>query len=250
MARKESFAGQSSILEPMKISSLLIDPPVCTSKSTVLPGSTQQLSDLSNQSIHFSKQNSRSHKYNDEEFWFIWYQHVVLDQGWENILESFNRQFPGRQRPRGKTLQSVYYRLTQRLKYLIGENASTESIIHHAKLSYPWMSNQVHISSETSFKGRRKYEDEEIWFIWWKRVALRKRWLDVLKSFNRKFPNGRSVSIHGIWSKLNREIKKKTLPHPCLVEAEEGSSHLDKVTSFITRKKLPYPWLLEALETA
>ncbi|CRL19491.1 unnamed protein product [Penicillium camemberti] len=89
MAPKESFAGQSSILEPMKISSLLIDPPVCAPKSTVLPGSTQQLSDLSNQSIHFSKQNSRSHKYNDEEFWFIWYQHVVLDQGWENILESF-----------------------------------------------------------------------------------------------------------------------------------------------------------------
>lgn len=89
MAPKESFAGQSSILEPMKISSLLIDPPVCAPKSTVLPGSTQQLSDLSNQNSHFSKHNSRSHKYNDEELWFIWYQHVVLDQKWENILESF-----------------------------------------------------------------------------------------------------------------------------------------------------------------
>ncbi|CAI7608825.1 unnamed protein product [Penicillium viridicatum] len=253
MARKESFAGQSSILEPMKISSLLIDPPVCTSKSTVLPGSTQQLSDLSNQNSHFSKHNSRSHKYNDEELWFIWYQHVVLDHKWENILESFNRQFPGRQRPRGKTLQSVYFRLTQRLESLIGENASTESIIHHAKLSYPWMSNQVqssHISSKTSFKRRRKYEDEEIWFIWWERVALQKPWFDILKSFNRKFPNGQSVSTRGIWSKLNREVKKKKLPHPCLIEAEAGSSHLDKVTSFITRKKLPYPWLLEALETA
>ncbi|KAJ5588777.1 hypothetical protein N7537_011455 [Penicillium hordei] len=240
----------------MNISSLLTDPTVCTPKSTVLPGSTQQHSDLSSD---FSKHDSQAYKYNDEELWFIWYQHVVLDQEWDNILESFNHQFPGRQRPRGKTLQAVYYRIIQRLNSLIGENPSTESIIHHAKLSYPWMSSQVQSSNmqssnisltKTSFKGRRKYEDEEIWFIWWKRIALKKSWRDVLKSFNRKFPNNRSVSIRRIASKLDREIKKNTLPHPCLIEAEAGISHLEKVTSFITRKTLPYPWLLEALETA
>ncbi|KAJ5454937.1 hypothetical protein N7530_012706 [Penicillium desertorum] len=45
---------------------------------------------------------NREQKYSNEEF-------AALDQGWGDILKSFNRQFPGRQCRRVDTLQSTYY---------------------------------------------------------------------------------------------------------------------------------------------
>ncbi|KAJ5871069.1 hypothetical protein N7455_006010 [Penicillium solitum] len=33
--------------------------------------------------------------------------------------------------------------------------------------------------------NRLRYDEEEIWFVWYKRVALRQPWDDTLESFNR-----------------------------------------------------------------
>lgn len=301
MALKESFAGQSSILDPMRIDSLLFIPKIrChsepystetsngldhvyylntrTSKSNSQPGSTHskqvQLSHLShvsstttNETSHISNNNGPNHKYNDEELWFIWYKRAALDQQWNVINESFNRQFPGRKLFRGRTLRHVYYRLIERIRSLVGENISAESILHRAKLPYSWISipssegqfsDLPHIPLATISAKRsismenchgRGYTKEEIWFLWWKHVALEKPWDDILESFNCEFPNRRRDHNGGMRSKLRREIGK-SLPSLSQIKDEAGASHLDKVTSFITRANVSYPWMLKALETA
>ncbi|KUM55768.1 hypothetical protein ACN42_g11469 [Penicillium freii] len=43
------------------------------------------------------------HRYNDKELWFIWYKRAALGERWNDILMSFNCQFPGRQRLYSKT---------------------------------------------------------------------------------------------------------------------------------------------------
>ncbi|KAJ5417436.1 uncharacterized protein N7487_000986 [Penicillium crustosum] len=272
-------------LDPMRISSLLNDPDVCwqpretsnifgrvytvTPKSTVQSGRTHskqvQLSDLSHvstkESGHISNHNGHSRRYSDEELWFIWYKRTVHRQQWDNILVDFNHQFPTRKRHHAETVQAAYYRSINRLRVHLGENISTESIIQHAKVSYSWMdihSNQVQFSDlSTKESGHnsnhngyyQRYNDEELWFIWYKRAVLCQHWDDVFVSFNRQFPNRQRDCVNGMRNKLNQEIREKRLPSRSQIQVQAGASHLDKVTSLITCANVSYPWMLEALET-
>ncbi|KAJ6163888.1 hypothetical protein N7497_003867 [Penicillium chrysogenum] len=49
-------------------------------------------------------------KYEKEEMYFIWYHRVDLCQRWKEVHESFNRQFPNRQRVSSQGMQSKFYR--------------------------------------------------------------------------------------------------------------------------------------------
>lgn len=50
-------------------------------------------------------------KYDEEEMYFIWYHRVDLGQEWKEVRESFNSQFPHRQRKGYQGIQCKYYRL-------------------------------------------------------------------------------------------------------------------------------------------
>ncbi|KAJ6008021.1 hypothetical protein N7540_011997 [Penicillium herquei] len=49
-------------------------------------------------------------KYELEEMYFIWYHRVDLCQEWKEVRESFNRQFPSRQRCGFQGIQCKFYR--------------------------------------------------------------------------------------------------------------------------------------------
>lgn len=49
-------------------------------------------------------------KYDEEEMYFIWYHRVDLGQEWKQVRESFNAQFPNRQRNGFQGIQCKYYR--------------------------------------------------------------------------------------------------------------------------------------------
>lgn len=49
-------------------------------------------------------------KYEEEEMYFIWYHRVDLCQEWKEVRESFNRQFPNRQRSGFQGIQCKFYR--------------------------------------------------------------------------------------------------------------------------------------------
>ncbi|KAJ5286760.1 hypothetical protein N7478_002446 [Penicillium angulare] len=49
-------------------------------------------------------------KYEEEEMYFIWYHRVDLCQEWKEVRESFNRQFPSRQRRGFQGIQCKFYR--------------------------------------------------------------------------------------------------------------------------------------------
>ncbi|KUM61401.1 hypothetical protein ACN42_g5716 [Penicillium freii] len=247
-----------------------------TPKLTVQPGSTHskqvQLSDLShvsstttNETSHISNHNGQAYEYHDEELWFIWYKRAALDQEWNDLLESFNRQFPERQISHGQTLQAGYYRLIESLR-LLGEKVSTETIIHRANLSYSWISThskQVQssdlpgvslatTSSNRPIRNARKkgFKPQEIWFIWWKRVALNQGWSDILKSFNCQFPNRQRDSTAGMSFKLKIMYRNGELPSRYQIGAKAGTCYLNKAMSFVNQANLRYPWLLKDLETA
>jgi hypothetical protein len=60
-----------------------------------------------------------------------------------------------------------------------------------------------------SNRNRLRYDEEEIWFVWYKRVALRQPWDDILDSFNRQFPNRRRLGTQGIECMCYRGIEEK-----------------------------------------
>ncbi|GLI74852.1 hypothetical protein PoHVEF18_003100 [Penicillium ochrochloron] len=78
------------------------------------------------------------YRYNEEENHFIWYHHVDLSQDWEMVLESFNRQFPCRQRTGIQGIKYTFYRFTKG-KGVKRANSDLKSFIKYTKLSYPWM---------------------------------------------------------------------------------------------------------------
>ncbi|KAJ6118300.1 hypothetical protein N7471_013767 [Penicillium samsonianum] len=55
-------------------------------------------------------------KYEEEEMDFIWYHRVDLCQQWKKVHESFNYQFPTRQRLGFQGLQSKFYRFIKQKK--------------------------------------------------------------------------------------------------------------------------------------
>ncbi|KAL1953805.1 hypothetical protein VTO42DRAFT_2132 [Malbranchea cinnamomea] len=55
-------------------------------------------------------------KYEEEEMYFIWYHRVDLKQEWRQVRESFNAQFPNRQRSGFQGIQCKYYRFIKEKK--------------------------------------------------------------------------------------------------------------------------------------
>ena len=74
------------------------------------------------------------------------------------------------------------------------------------------------VSSGSSTNGDRrraprpKYEEEEMYFIWYHRVDLGQEWKDVREAFNRQFTNRQRSGFQGIQCKFYRFIKEKKCP--------------------------------------
>lgn len=98
-------------------------------------------------------------KYEEEEMYFIWYHRVDLCQEWKEVRESFNRQFPHRQRSGFQGIQCKFYRFIKEKKcptlreqrrmrdgeFLREGSALTEptppkfGVVEWAGVWYPWM---------------------------------------------------------------------------------------------------------------
>lgn len=59
---------------------------------------------------------------------------------------------------------------------------------------------------------RPKYEEEEMYFIWYQRVDLSQDWNEVHERFNRQFPNRQRHGFQGLQCKFYRFIKEKKCP--------------------------------------
>ena len=75
----------------------------------------------------------------------------------------------------------------------------------------------VSSTSSTNAADRRrpprpKYEEEEMYFIWYHRVDLGQEWKEVRECFNRQFPNRPREGFQGIQCKFYRFIKEKKCP--------------------------------------
>ncbi|KAJ5849337.1 hypothetical protein N7534_008026 [Penicillium rubens] len=73
------------------------------------------------------------------------------------------------------------------------------------------------ISSSSTKGGRRrsprpKYNEEEMYFIWYHRVDLCQEWKKVRDAFNRQFPNRQRCGFQGIQCKFYRFIKQNKCP--------------------------------------
>ncbi|KAJ5739980.1 hypothetical protein N7533_012764 [Penicillium manginii] len=76
------------------------------------------------------------------------------------------------------------------------------------------------VSSSSSTNGpadrrrppRPKYEEEEMYFIWYHRVDLCQEWKEVRESFNHQFPSRQRRGFQGIQCKFYRFIKEKKCP--------------------------------------
>jgi hypothetical protein len=94
-------------------------------------------------------------KYDEEEMYFIWYHRVDLELEWKDVQESFNRQFPGRQRSGFQGIQCKFYRFIKDKRcpsvrsqrhHHVRKNSSTKSrepnkfgVVQFARVWYPWM---------------------------------------------------------------------------------------------------------------
>ncbi|KAL2005543.1 hypothetical protein VTN00DRAFT_2754 [Thermoascus crustaceus] len=66
--------------------------------------------------------------------------------------------------------------------------------------------------SESGRPPRPKYEEEEMYFIWYYRVDLNQEWKEVRESFNRQFPTRQRRGFQGIQCKFYRFIREKECP--------------------------------------
>ena len=67
-------------------------------------------------------------------------------------------------------------------------------------------------SADRCRPARPKYEEEEMYFIWYHRVDLGLEWKEVRESFNRQFPSRPRSGFQGIQSKFYRFIREKKCP--------------------------------------
>ena len=76
--------------------------------------------------------------------------------------------------------------------------------------------NSVSSSSTTTTKRRRpprpKYQEEEMYFIWYHRVDLEEEWKEVQDRFNQQFPTRQRRGFQGLQCKFYRFIKEKRCP--------------------------------------
>ncbi|WEW57793.1 hypothetical protein PRK78_003260 [Emydomyces testavorans] len=77
---------------------------------------------------------------------------------------------------------------------------------------FPSVSSGSSTVPERRRPPRPKYEEEEMYFIWYHRVDLRQEWKQVRESFNAQFPNRQRNGFQGIQCKYYRFIKEKNCP--------------------------------------
>lgn len=110
---------------------------------------------------------------------------------------------------------------------------------------------------------RPKYEEEEMYFIWYHRVDLRQEWKEVRESFNRQFPARQRRGFQGIQCKFYRFIKDKKCPTlreqrrmrdgnfmrdgPSLANESRGGKPQFGVVEWT--RDVWYPWMKEDRET-
>ncbi|KAJ5655796.1 hypothetical protein N7507_007746 [Penicillium longicatenatum] len=112
-------------------------------------------------------------KYEEEEMYFIWYHRVDLCQEWKEVRESFNRQFPSRQRRGFQGIQCKFYRfikekqcptLREQRRMRDGEflregaesGAPRFGVIEWANVWYPWMREDRETASRQQAAHRQR----------------------------------------------------------------------------------------------
>ncbi|EER24154.1 hypothetical protein CPC735_055240 [Coccidioides posadasii C735 delta SOWgp] len=97
-------------------------------------------------------------KYEEEEMYFIWYHRVDLNQEWKQVRESFNAQFPNRQRNGFQGIQCKYYRFIKEkkcptlreqrrirngdgggIKHGPNDDSPAYGVIRWCRVWFPWM---------------------------------------------------------------------------------------------------------------
>ena len=125
--------------------------------------------------------------------------------------------------------------------------------------------DSVSSSSSTNADRRRaprpKYEEEEMYFIWYHRVDLCQEWKEVRESFNRHFPSRQRRGFQGIQCKFYRFIKEKKCPTLREQRRMRDGEFLREGASLGQDSGAPkfgviewanvwYPWMREDRETA
>ncbi|KAF7593990.1 hypothetical protein BBP40_010387 [Aspergillus hancockii] len=87
-----------------------------------------------------------------------------------------------------------------------------ESSGAYSRDRYDSVSSSSSNAPERRRPPRPKYEEEEMYFIWYHRVDLCQEWKEVRESFNRQFPSRQRRGFQGIQCKFYRFIKEKKCP--------------------------------------
>ncbi|CAG8901612.1 unnamed protein product [Penicillium egyptiacum] len=83
---------------------------------------------------------------------------------------------------------------------------------YHPRERYSSVSSSSSTNGDRRRPPRPKYEEEEMYFIWYHRVDLCQEWKEVREAFNRQFPNRQRRGFQGIQCKFYRFIKEKKCP--------------------------------------
>ncbi|KKZ62018.1 hypothetical protein EMCG_03479 [[Emmonsia] crescens] len=95
----------------------------------------------------------------------------------------------------------------------VPRSASVKSSLGlYPRKRFPSVSSGSSVVVERRRAPRPKYDEEEMYFIWYHRVDLRQEWKEVRESFNAQFPDRQRRGFQGIQCKYYRFIKDKKCP--------------------------------------
>ncbi|CDM36322.1 hypothetical protein DTO013E5_6778 [Penicillium roqueforti] len=83
---------------------------------------------------------------------------------------------------------------------------------YHSRERYSSVSSASSTNGDRRRPPRPKYEEEEMYFIWYHRVDLSQEWKEVRAAFNRQFHDRQRSGFQGIQCKFYRFIKEKKCP--------------------------------------
>ncbi|OGE48435.1 hypothetical protein PENARI_c028G06993 [Penicillium arizonense] len=91
-------------------------------------------------------------------------------------------------------------------------NSSPDPYHPQSRERYDSVSSSSSANADRRRPPRPKYEEEEMYFIWYHRVDLCQEWKEVREAFNRQFPDRQRRGFQGIQCKFYRFIKEKKCP--------------------------------------
>ncbi|OQD84567.1 hypothetical protein PENANT_c012G10857 [Penicillium antarcticum] len=140
-------------------------------------------------------------------------------------------------------------------------NSSPDPYHPQSRERYDSVSSSSSANADRRRPPRPKYEEEEMYFIWYHRVDLCQEWKEVREAFNRQFPDRQRRGFQGIQCKFYRFIKEKKCPtlreQRRMRDGEflrEGTSVQGGTESGAPRfgviewGKVWYPWMRESRE--